>query len=94
MCDWTDSETAAGDSTRSETLASGRNPGNGLQLSTHRNRSRGRLGYTIPVPVLQAIAAEYLLTRLAGGDRETYLKTHNLNCLYADLELTIRNRLG
>ena len=59
-----------------------------------RGRERMRLlGYTILVPVLQALAAEYLLKGLAVRDKESYLKTHNLHTLYADLESAVRNRL-
>ena len=58
-------------------------------------RKRMRLlGYLILVSVLQALAAEYLLKGLAARDKESYLKTHNLHCLYADLEPTVQDRLG
>ena len=67
------------------------------ELEKRRNtwgRERMRLlGYLILVPALQALAAEYLLKGLAARDKESYIKTHDLHCLYADLAQTIRDRL-
>ena len=62
-------------------------------------RTQGRerlrlLGYGILVPVLQALAAEYLLKGLAGRDKRSYLRTHNLRCLYEDLNPAARSRLA
>ena len=50
------------------------------------------ISYSILAPVLQALAAEYLPRGLATRDQESYVKTHNLHCLYADLEPAIRDR--
>ena len=51
------------------------------------------LGYAILVPVLQALAVEYVLKGLAARDKRSYLPTHDLRCLYDDLDPTTRNRL-
>ena len=73
-----------------------------------RCRTQGRerlrlLGYGILVPVLQALAAEYLLKGLAAEyllkglaarDKRSYLRTHNLQRLYEDLDPAARSRLA
>ena len=60
-----------------------------------RGRERLRLrGYSILVPVLQALAAEYLLKSLAARDKGSYLPTHDLHKLYKDLGLKTRARVG
>ncbi len=45
------------------------------------------------MPALQALAAEYLLKGLAARDKESYIKTHDLHRLCADLAQTTRDRL-
>ena len=60
-----------------------------------RGRERLRLmGYSILVPVLQALAAEYMLKGLAARDKGCYLPTHDLHELYKDLDLKTRARVG
>ena len=58
-------------------------------------RERLRLrGYSILVPILQALAAEFVLKGLAARDNRSYLRTHNLQCLFEDLDPTTRSRLA
>jgi len=60
-----------------------------------RGRERLRLrGYSILVPVLQALATEYMLKGLAARDNGNYLPTHDLYELYKDLDLKTRARVG
>ena len=51
------------------------------------------LGYTILVPVLQALAAEYLLNGMATRDKDSCLKTHELHYLHAGSKPTIQDCL-
>ena len=58
-------------------------------------RERLRLkGYSIMVPVLQALAAEYMLKGLAARDKGSYRPTHDLHELYKDLDPKTRARVG
>ena len=60
-----------------------------------RGRERMRLlGYMLLVPVLQALATEYMLKGLAARDKGGYRPTHNLHKLYKDLAPTTRARIG
>lgn len=60
-----------------------------------RGRERMKLlGYSILVPVLQALATEYMLKGLAARDKGSYVPTHDLHDLYMDLDEKIRNRVG
>ena len=60
-----------------------------------RGRERLRLrGYGIAVPVLQALAAEYLLKGLSLRESGRYLKTHDLHNLYEALGPETKPRLA
>ena len=63
MCGWTDSEIVGGDSTRSEKLASSRNPRNGLRFSTHWDRSRR--SRRTPDPERSCVRADFDAPRMA-----------------------------
>lgn len=58
-------------------------------------RERMKLrGYSILVPVLQALATEYMLKGLAARQKGSYLPTHDLHDLYMDLDEITRDCVG
>ena len=65
-----------------------------MRQNTRGSERLRLMGYGILVPVLQALATEYMLKGLAARDRGSYRPTHDLHKLYEDLDPKTRACVG